>query len=36
MCDKVISEDPCWIRYAPDQYKTQKMCDKAVDDCLAA
>ena len=36
MCDKVISEDPCWIRYVPDQYKTQKMFDKAVDDCLAA
>ena len=25
-----------FIRYVPDQYKTQQMCDKAVDDCLAA
>ena len=24
------------IRYDLDQYKTQQMCDKAVDDCLAA
>ena len=23
-------------RYVPDQYKTQQMCDEAVDDCLAA
>ena len=22
--------------YCPDKYKTQKMCDEAVDDCLAA
>ena len=25
-----------FIRYVPDQYKTQQICDKAVDDCLAA
>ena len=24
------------MRYIPDQYKTQQMCDEAVDDCLAA
>ena len=24
------------IRYVPDQYKTQQMRDKAVDDCLGA
>ena len=36
ICGKVISEDPCLIRYVPDQYKTQTMCAKAVDDCLAA
>ena len=36
MCCIIISEDPFSIRYVPDQYKTQKMCDKAVDDCLAA
>ena len=36
MCNSIICEDPFWIRYVPDQYKTQQMCDKAVDDCLAA
>ena len=36
MCDKVVSEDPFVIVYRADQYKTQKMCDKAVDYCLAA
>ena len=35
MCDRVISEDPCSIRYVPDQYKTQQMYDEAVDACLA-
>ena len=24
------------MEYCPDKYKTQKMCDEAVDDCLAA
>ena len=36
MCDRVFSEDPFLIVYYPDQYETQKMCDKAVDDSLAA
>ena len=36
MCDSFISEDPFPVRYVPDQYKTQQMCDEAVDDCLAA
>ena len=36
MCNSNISEDPFSIRYVPDQYKTQQMCDKAVEDCLAA
>ena len=31
-----ISVDPFSITYVPDQYKTQQMCDKAVDDCPAA
>ena len=35
VCNSIISKDPFSIRYVPDQYKTQKMCDKAVDDCLA-
>ena len=34
MCDRVISEDPFSIRHAPDQYKTQMLCNEAVDDCL--
>ena len=36
MFDRIISVDPFLIRYVPDQYKTQQMCDKATDDCLAA
>ena len=35
MCDKSISEDLFMTGYCPDKYKTQKMCDEAVDDCLA-
>ena len=34
MCERIISEDPFSIRYAPDQNETQRMCDEAVDDCL--
>ena len=36
MCGRVVSEDPFLIVYCPGKYKTQKMCDKAVDDSLAA
>ena len=36
MCDRIISDDPFLIRYVPNQHKTQQMCDKDVDDCLAA
>ena len=36
MCDKIISENPVSLRYVLDQYKTQKMCSKAVDECLTA
>ena len=36
MCDKYILDGPFSIRYVTDQYKTQQMCDKAVDDCLTA
>ena len=36
MCDRVVSEDPFLIVYCPDKYITQKMCNKAVDDSLAA
>ena len=36
MCDRVTPEDPFMLVYCPDRYKTQKMCDEAADDCLAA
>ena len=31
-----IFEDPFMLMYCPNRYKTQKMCDKAADDCLVA
>ena len=34
MCDRVVSEDRFMLVYCLD--KTQRMCDKAVDDFLAA
>ena len=36
MCEKVGSEVIFLLVYCPDKYKTQRMCDKAVDDSLAA
>ena len=36
MSDEIISGDLFPIRYVPDQYNTQQMCDKAVDDFLTA
>ena len=36
MCDSVGCEDPFIIVYCPDIYKTQRMCDQTIDDCLAA
>ena len=36
MSYRVDSEDPFLKVYCPDQYKTQKMCDKAVDYSLEA
>ena len=33
MCDKVVSEDPFTLKCCLDRYKTQEMCDKAVDAC---
>ena len=35
MWDRIISDDPFWMRYVPDQYKHQQIFDKAVDDSLA-
>ena len=34
MYGEVISEDPFMLKYCPDSYKIQKMCDIAVDFCL--
>ena len=34
--DVVLYLYPFLIAYYPDKYKIQKMCDEAVDDCLAA
>ena len=31
-----VSEDPFLIVYCPYKFKTQRMCDEAVDDCIAA
>ena len=36
MCNRVISEDCFIIAYGSDTYKSQGMCDEAVDDSLAA
>ena len=34
MCDKAVYTHPSTIKFAPDSYKTQEMCDKAVYRCL--
>ena len=36
MCGRIVSDGLFSIRYFPDQYKTQQMCNEALDDCLAA
>ena len=36
MCDRVIYEDFFMLAYDTNRYKTQIMCKKAIDDCLAA
>ena len=36
MCERVVSEDSFLVVYCPDKYKTQRMCDEAVDGSLAA
>ena len=34
MCDRIISGDLFSLRYVPNQYKTQKICDEALDHFL--
>ena len=36
MCDKAVSNDPFMVKYCVDRYKTQEMCNKAVNDFLPA
>ena len=36
ICNRVISEDTFMLVYCPNRYKIQRMCDEAVDACLAA
>ena len=36
MCDSVVSKDSFLIGNCPDEYKTRRMCDEAVDDSLTA
>ena len=33
MCDKAVDDNPNALDLIPDQYKSQEMCAKAVDDC---
>ena len=34
MCDKDVSIYPSTIKFVPECYKTQEMCDKAVNRCF--
>ena len=36
MCDKAVSNYPFMLKSSLDRYKTQEMCDQAVDDFLSA
>ena len=36
MCKRALSENLFMLIYCPDKYKTWKMCDEAVGDCLVA
>ena len=36
MCDKIVSDDPFQLKYCHERYKTQEMCNIAVDDFLPA
>ena len=31
MCNKVVFEETCMLKYCLNRYKSQEMCDKAVD-----
>ena len=36
MCDKAVYQNSFMVKYCHDKYKTQELCDKAVDDFLPA
>ena len=36
MCETIVSEDPSLTAYCTEKYKTQRMFDEAVNNCLAA
>ena len=36
MCDRVVSEDLFLTVYCTDKYKTQRMCNKAINDVIGA
>ena len=36
MCDRVVSKDAFLTVYCTDKYKTQRMCNKAVDNTIGA
>ena len=36
MYDSVVYEDPFILMYCPNKYKSQRLCDEAVENCLAA
>ena len=31
MCDKAVDRNPWYLKYIPHHFKTQEMCEKAVD-----
>ena len=33
MCDKAVNTYPSTVQLVPDQFKTQRMCDKADNSC---
>ena len=35
MCERFVSKDPFMVKYCLLRYKTQKMCDEAIDNCLS-
>ena len=36
MCDKAVNTYPSATHFVPDQFKTQEMCERAVDTCQFA